>query len=91
MFFCKEYGGTFSEEVFEIVSRFRRSPNWNINLYKVKYLLGEEIQGIFYEKQLLKVHLLSIPREGRIVKRNKRRGKLVTLIDYPKGHSIWNK
>ena len=74
MFFSKEYRGTFSEEVFEIVSRFRRSPNWNINLYKVKDLLGEEIEGIFCEEQLLKVHLPSIPREGRIVKRDRRRG-----------------
>ena len=91
MVFSKEYRGTFSEEVFEIVKRFRRQPNWNINLYKVKDLLGEDIDGIFYEEQLLKVHLPLNPREGRIVRRDKRRGKLVTLIDYPKGHSIWKK
>lgn len=35
-FFSKEYRGTFSEDVFEIISRFRRSPNWHINLYKVR-------------------------------------------------------
>ena len=54
-------------------------------------MLGEDIDGIFYKDQLLKVHLPSNPREGRIVRRDKRRGKLVTLIDYLKGHSIWKK
>ena len=32
MVFSKEYRGTFTEEIFQITKRFRRSPTWNINI-----------------------------------------------------------
>ena len=91
MVFSKEYRGTLTEEIFQIIKRFRRPPNWNINLYKVKDMFGEELDGIFYEPELSKVYLPDEPREGKVIKRDKRKGKLVTLIDYPKGYSVWKK
>ena len=49
--FSKGYRGSFTEEVFEVRKRFRRAPQYDINLYLLKDLVGESIEGIFYEKQ----------------------------------------
>ena len=91
MVFSKEYRGTFTEEIFKVVEKSRRPPHWNINLYKIEDLLGEEIEGVFYEEQLEKVYLPKDPREGKVIRRDKKLGKLVRLVDYPKGHFIWKK
>ena len=51
------FKGSFTEEVFEVRKRFRRAPQYDINLYLLKDLVGESIEGSFYEKQLQRVHL----------------------------------
>lgn len=89
--FDKSYRGTFTKEVFQIEKRFRKFPHYYINLYRLRDLLGEEILGVHYEHELQKVYL---PHERRrivekILKRNKRLGKLVTFQDYPSRYTEW--
>ena len=88
--FSKDYKGTFTREVFEVYKRFRRYPRFDINLYKVKDLAGELIEGTFTQNELQKVELPSSPRLGEILER-KGKEKFKQLSDYPKGTGVWVK
>ena len=48
--FYKGYRGSFTEEVFEVRKRFRRAPQYDINLYFLKDLVGESIEEFFWAK-----------------------------------------
>lgn len=89
--FDKSYRGTFTKEVFQIEKRFRKFPHYYINLYRLRDLLGEEILGVHYEHELQKVYLPHKRRRivEKILKRNKRLGKLVTFQDYPSRYTEW--
>ena len=89
--FDKSYRGTFTEEVFEIKHRFRRFPHYHINLYRLRDLTGEDILGVYYEHELQKVYLSSERHRAieKVLKKNKRLGKLVTFKDYPPTYSEW--
>ena len=88
--FSKDYKGTFTREVFEVYKRFRRYPRFDINLYKVKDLGGELIEGTFTQNELQKVELPSSLRLGEILER-KGKEKFKQLSDYPKGTGVWVK
>ena len=49
--FAKGYVQSWSEEHFVIESRLRRTPN----VYVLRDLSGETLQGVFYEEQLQRV------------------------------------
>ena len=85
--FSKDYKGTFTGEVYK---RFRRYSRFDINLYKVKDLSGELIEGSFTQKELQKVELPSSPRLGEVIKR-KGKQKFKQLSDYPEGTGVWVK
>ena len=85
--FSKGYRGSFTEEVFEVRKRFRRAPQYDINLYLLKDLVGESIEGIFYEKQLQRVNLP--PKIINKVLRKTKQGRLVTFLDYPRKYTEW--
>ena len=48
--FAKGYAPNWSEEVF-VIKKFKNTVSWT---YMIKELNGEEIAGIFYEKELQK-------------------------------------
>ena len=87
--FDKAYRGSFTREVFEITHRFRKFPHYNINLSRLQDLVGKEIVGVYYEHKLQRVYLPPDRRRvvEKVLKRNKRLGRLVTFRDYPPGHS----
>ena len=85
--FSKGYRGSFKEEVFEVRKRFRRAPQYDINLYLLKDLVGESIEGIFYEKQLQRVNFP--PKIINKVLRKTKQGRLVTFLDYPRKYTEW--
>ena len=59
----------WSEEVF-VISKIKNTVPWT---YVINDLIGEEITGIFYEKELQKTN----QKEFRIVKAIKRKGDKV--------------
>ena len=88
--FSKDYRGTFTGEVFEVYKRFRRYPRFDINLYKVKDLSGELVEGSFTQSEIQKVILPPSPRIGKEIAR---KGKQIfkQLADYPEGVGVWIK
>lgn len=83
----KVAAGTYTDEVFEIVKRFRKPYQEHINLYRVKDLVGEPITGLFYEDQLKMAHGFDVNRkEIKKVVSKRKRDSLVTLQDYPASH-----
>ena len=67
--FAKGYIPNWSEEVF-VISKIKNTVPWT---YVINDLIGEEITGIFYEKELQKTN----QKEFRIVKAIKRKGDKV--------------
>ena len=55
--FSKGFRGTYTEEVFKIVKRFRRKVRPDLNIYLIRDLLGEEVKGVFYEPELQRVEV----------------------------------
>lgn len=60
-----------------------------VTLYRVEDLLGEKIKGVFYRTQLQKVLLPDKPVVSKILRRDKRRGYLGKLQNYPADYSLW--
>lgn len=88
--FEKGYEQNWSEEVFLIVSVLKRTPL----VYRIRDLLGEDIEGTFYGKEVQKVSYNSkasfkidkiIDTRGRGV----RREVLVKWIGYPAKFNSW--
>lgn len=79
--------GTYTEEVFKVTHRFRKTLEGDINLYKVEDLAGEPLTGIFYEAELKIAHGFDVNRKEveRVVSKRKR-DSLVSLVDYPKSY-----
>ena len=91
--FSKGFRGTYTEEVFVIRKRFRRKIRPDINLYLLKDLTGENIDGTFYEQELQRVEVdTGNPVVKTVLKRDrKNKRKLVSLVDFPVKHSRWIK
>ena len=82
--FYKAYRGNYTPEIFEIVKIYQRVTTPEIDCFKLRDLAGEEIKGVFYKRQLLRVKLPSKPVVEKILKRDKKKKKLLILLrDYP--------
>ena len=62
--FAKGYAPNWSEEVF-VVSKIKNTISWT---YVISDLIGEEITGSFYEKELQKTNQEEF-RIGKVLKR----------------------
>lgn len=87
--FFKQYRGTFSKEVFVVHEIYSRPTAPTVTLYRVEDLLGEKVKGVFYRRQLQKVLLPDKPVISKILRKDKRRGYLVRLQNYPADYSLW--
>lgn len=90
--FFKGYRGFYTEEVFVVSSRFRRKPQIDVNLYRLRDLTGEPIvDSVYYESELQRVSPGDEKRVEKVFRRDKRKGKLVKLLDYPPQYREWVK
>lgn len=88
-FFDKGYTWNWSEEIFTISKRYERVPP----VYSLKDCEGEDIEGVFYEKELQKV----IKTDGyhvveKVLKQRNNRGKTEYLVKwrgYPETMNSW--
>lgn len=87
--FFKQYKGNFSNEAFIVSKVYKQAGAPQTVLYKLRDLLGEEIQGIFYRLQLQKVLLSTKPVISKVIRKSKGKGYLVELLNYPKTHRVW--
>ena len=79
MTFEKSYLPGWSDEIFQIDSRQASRPP----TYRIKDLIGEEIQGRFYETELQKVNKRDdVYRVEKILKKRKRNGKTEILVKW---------
>ena len=88
--FNKGYKETYFQEIFEIIRRTPTQPP----RYKLADLLKEELNGSFYEQQLVKVnyHTSALFRLDKVVryrKTDKGREALVRWQGYPPKFDIW--
>ena len=87
--FDKGYTRNWSEELFKIVERRRTTTSNNgIYYYRLKDLLGEQINGTFYGEELQKTKIPDYARIDRILQRKRRKsdGKLMIRVRW-KGYS----
>ena len=82
--FAKGYVQRWSEEHFVIESRMRRTPN----VYVLRDLSGDTLQGVFYEEQLQKVRAPDVFPISRIVRKSGKRA-LVEWRGWPKKSTVW--
>ena len=87
--FKKGYLPSWSEEIFTISQRVFRDPP----VYRIKDLLGEDIDGIFYGEELQKVKKEDdVFRVESVVKERTRKGKkeyLIKWMGYPEKFNSW--
>ena len=77
--FAKGHVQSWTEEHFVIESRLRRTPN----VYVLRDLSGETLQGVFYEGQLQRVEAPDVFPISRIVRKSGKR-ELVEWRGWPK-------
>ena len=79
--FQREYSQRFTTEIFYISQRFIKQ---NIDIYKVKDYLNEEIIGTFYRDQLLKVEVSDDTeyKISKILKTSTRKGKKYHYVSW---------
>lgn len=83
----KVASGTYTDEVFKIISRERKPYQSHINVYKLEDLTGEAMTGIFYEPQLRLAHGFDANRKQIKKVLSKRKwDSVVSLQDYPAKH-----
>lgn len=89
--FSKGYKGLFTEEVFEVAGRLRREPYVDINLFRLRDLIGRDIENsVYYEFELQKVSLPPRRRVKTVLRYDRRAGKkLVNFVDYPIDYVQW--
>ena len=89
LIFEKGYTPNFTREIFIVDKVLARNPV----VYKIKDLLDEKIDGIFYEEQLQKILKLdNIYYISEILKKRTRKGKkeyLVSWLGYPDKFNSW--
>lgn len=78
--FDKGYLPNFSDEIFVIENVIPRNPT----IYKLKDLMGEDIDGSFYENELQEVALndKTMYRINKILKSRRKNGKKEVLIEW---------
>ena len=90
LMFEKSYLPAWSEEIFTVSKRNGRQK---IPVYKIKDYSGEEIQGIFYEQELQKVHKSDdLYRIEKVIRERKKGGTteyLVKWLGYPSKFNGW--
>ena len=90
--FQRDYQQKWTEEIFKIYKRFRKS---GLNVYALKDLLNEVVEGFFYEKELQKISKdLNIAhfRVENVVRTRKRRNKtehLIKWMGWPTKFNSW--
>ncbi|XP_072046821.1 uncharacterized protein [Amphiura filiformis] len=90
MTFEKGYKPNWTNEIFKISQRLPRTPP----VYRIKDLLGEELEGTFYESEMQKIEkdddaMFII---DKVLKRRKQKGKteyFVSWKGYPKKFNSW--
>ena len=82
--FAKGYVQSWSEEHFVIESRLRRTPN----VYVLRDLSGETLQGVFYEEQMQRVKAPDVFPISRIVRKSGKRA-LVEWRGWPEKFNSW--
>ena len=87
--FDKEYKAIWTNEIFTITERLRRTPP----VYRLKDQQGEAIAGVFYETELQ--HIVKtddVYKVEKILRRKKEHGKLyyfVKWLGWPEKFSSW--
>ena len=82
--FAKGYVESWSEEHFVIESRLHRTPN----VYVLRDLSGETLQGVFYEEQLQRAKAPDVFPSSRIVRKSGKRA-LVEWRGWPEKFNSW--
>ena len=80
----KSYVQRWSEEHFVLESRLRRTPN----VYVLRDLSGETLQGVFYEEQLQMVRAPDVFPISRIVQKSYKRAP-VEWRGWPEKFNSW--
>ena len=92
--FQRDYQQKWTEEIFKIHRRFRKH---GFNLYSIKDLLDEVIDGHFYEQEMQKIAKdldVATFRVEKVIKTRKRRGDtelLVKWMGWPAKFNSWTK
>ena len=81
--FAKGYVQSWSEEHFVIESRLHKTPN----VYALRDLSGETLQGVFYELQLQRVKAPDVFPISRIVRKSGKRA-IVECRDWPENSTV---
>ena len=89
--FQRDYQQKWTEEIFQITHRMRRE---GFNLYIIKDLLDESIDGYFYESelQLVSKDADSTYRVEQVLKKRRRHGQqelLVKWTGWPSKFNSW--
>jgi hypothetical protein len=87
--FAKGYTPNWSEEIFIVSELVAREPN----VYKIRDLKGERVEGIFYESELQKVvkedDVFKVESILQTRTRNKQKEVLVKWLGYPDKFNSW--
>ena len=87
--FAKGYTPNWSEEIFIVSELVAREPN----VYKIRDLEGERVEGIFYESELQKVlnedNVFKVESIIKTRTRNKQKEVLVKWLGYPDNFNSW--
>jgi hypothetical protein len=87
--FEKGYTPNWTIEIFKITKQIPRVPP----VYRIKDLLDDEIDGIFYEAELQKVYHNEVDfLVNKVLKTRKRNGiveKFVSWLGYPDKFNSW--
>ena len=87
--FKKGYLPSWTEELFVVTKRIARDPP----VYRMKDLMGEDIKGIFYGKELQKVLKTDdVFRVEKVVEERTRKGKkeyIIKWMGYPDKFNSW--
>ena len=85
--FDKGYSPNWTEEIFVVNKILNTKPV----TYKIVDLMGEEVKGFFYEKELQKAKQETFRIEKVLKRDNKKQLALVKWIGYPDKFNLWIK
>lgn len=87
--FQRDWHQKWTEEYFVVTQRLRKGKK---NLYRLKDLLDEEIDGLFYESELHRIQKpeKNVTRVDKVVRRRTRKGKREVLVKWSGWPSKFN-